>query len=61
MQVNNTQGEQIVSNGTMCLKWIDTEQEKKINLGVSWPYEKLEPYECIVSSDLKDNGVKKGD
>ena len=34
----------------MCFKWIDTEQEKEINVGVSWPYDKLEPNECLVSS-----------
>ena len=61
IQLNNTLGEQIVANGTMCMKWLDTEQEKKINLGVSWPYEKLAPYECLVASELGQQGVKVGD
>ena len=45
----------------MCLKMIDTEKEKKIDLGVSWPYEKLEYGECIIGSNFADNGVKVGD
>ena len=45
----------------MCLKFIDTEQEKAIDLGVSWPYEKLAPNECLVSSEFAGQGVKKGD
>ena len=44
----------------MCLKWLDTELERKINLGVSWPYDKLQPYECLVSADLGELGVEKG-
>ena len=45
----------------MCLKMIDTEREKKIDLGVSWPFEKLEYGECIVAADLAEKGVKVGD
>ena len=52
MNLKNTQGTQLVENGTMCLKWLDTEQEKAINVGVSWPYEKLEQYECLVSDEF---------
>ena len=49
-------------NGTMCLKFIDTDQEKKISVGVSWPYEKLKPYECIISESLSmQKGVFVGD
>ena len=44
--------EYLAPNGTMCLKFIDTNQEKKINLGVSWPYGPLEPYECLISDDF---------
>lgn len=35
----------------MCLYMIDTEKEKSIELGISWPYDKLEPYECIISEE----------
>ena len=42
------EGELLGSN--MCLKFIDTDQEKKIDVGVSWPYEKLEPGECLIAA-----------
>lgn len=46
----------------MCLKFIDTEQEKDIDVGVSWPYEKLEPYECLIAQEFADEkGVAVGD
>lgn len=45
----------------MCMKWLDTDQEKKIDVGVSWPYDKLEPYECLISSDFTSRGVVVGD
>ena len=45
----------------MCLKFIDTEQEKKINVGVKWPYERLEKNECIISSSFAKKGVSVGD
>ena len=51
----------MAKNGTMCLKFIDTAQEKAIDLGVSWPYEKLAPDECLLSSEFAGQGVKKGD
>ena len=59
----NAQGTSYLApNGTMCLKFIDTDQEKKINLGVSWPYEPLKPYECLISDDFASSGgVKVGD
>ena len=50
MMFTNAEGGQLTSNGTMCLKFIDTKQEKKIDLGVGWPYEALDPYQCIISS-----------
>ena len=61
MNVRNALKEDIASNGTMCLKFIDTDQEKAIDLGVGWPYEKLEPYECLISSAFSMEGVLKGD
>ena len=46
----------------MCLKWLDTVQEKSINVGFSWPYDKLEPYECLISDDFAVSaGVASGD
>ena len=45
----------------MCLKFIDTDQEKKIGVGVAWPYEALKPYECLISDDFAAHGVKVGD
>ena len=45
-------GEILQANGTMCLKFIDTDQERKIDAGISWPYEKLEPYECLISDQF---------
>ena len=44
------EGEPLVADGTMCVLFIDTEQEKKIDVGVSWPFEKLEPGECLISA-----------
>ena len=62
MNVKNVQGTQLASNGTMCLKWLDTEQEKSINVGVSWPFDKLEPYECLISDDFASSaGIVSGD
>ena len=58
----DAEGNYLAPNGTMCLKFIDTDQEKKIDLGVSWPYEALEPYECLISDDFASSGgVKVGD
>mmetsp|Transcript_34277 Transcript_34277/g.42350 ORF Transcript_34277/g.42350 Transcript_34277/m.42350 type:complete len:127 (+) Transcript_34277:367-747(+) len=54
-------GEKLSSDGTMCLKMIDTEQEKSIDLGVSWPYEKLQKGECIIAVDFASDGVEVGD
>ena len=54
MQFTDSGGEEIAPNGTMCLKMIDTEQEKKIDVGVSWPFEKLKKGECIISSDFEE-------
>ena len=45
----------------MCLKFIDTEQEKKIEVGISWPFEKLSRSECIISSAFEKKGIKVGD
>ena len=46
---------------TMCLKFIDSEQERKIGVGVHWPFEKLEKNECIISSNFASKGIKVGD
>ena len=61
MQFMDAAGTTLEPDGTMCLKMIDTEREKKIDLGVSWPFEKLEYGECIVAADLAEKGVKVGD
>ena len=42
MQFTDSAGVELAVNGTMCLKMIDTDQEKKIEAGVNWPFEKLE-------------------
>jgi len=31
-------GQTLAPDNTMCLKFIDTEREQAIGLGVSWPY-----------------------
>lgn len=62
MYVGNLQGSQLAPNGTMCLKWLDTDKEKEIGVGVSWPYEKLSPFECLISETFgRESGLKKGD
>lgn len=44
------------------MKFFDTNQEKKIGAGISWPFHKLKPYECVISEDYsKHKGVKLGD
>ena len=60
MQLTDQDGKEIAANGTMCLKMIDTDQEKKIDAGVSWPYKKLDYGECILPSDFH-HSVKVGD
>ena len=61
MQFTDAAGTELAPNGTMCMKFFDTEQEKAIDAGVSWPYEKLEYGECIIAADYAANGVKVGD
>ena len=63
MNVRSIEGVDFAKNGTMCIKWLDTEQEKAIDVGVSWPYNKLEPYECLISSAfaLEAGGIEKGE
>ena len=34
----DTSGTELAKMSTMNLKFIDTEQEKKIDLGISWPF-----------------------
>ena len=52
MMFSDYKGDLLAPNGTMCLKFIDSEKEKEIELGMSWPYEKLEPYECLISDEF---------
>ena len=62
INVRNTEGSDLASNGTMCIKWLDTEQEKNIDVGVGWPYDKLGPYECLIPSTFASSaGVVNGD
>ena len=62
MQMTDAQGNQLGSNGTMCLKFFDTEMEKDIQAGVGWPFDPLEKNQCIVSSYLSEKyGVIEGD
>ena len=60
MQFTDQDGNELAKNGTMCLKMIDTDQEKKIDAGVSWPYKKLEYGECIIPHDFHKT-LKVGD
>lgn len=46
-------GQKIATDGTMCVSMIDTDQEKEIGVGVSWPFEKLGPKECIISKEFE--------
>ena len=52
MMFSDYKNDLLAPNGTMCLKFIDTEKEKEIELGMSWPYEKLEPHECLISDEF---------
>ena len=54
-------GNDLAPSNSMCLKFIDTEQEKEIGVGVTWPYEKLQLGECLISSDFERYGVSVGD
>lgn len=45
----------------MCLKFFDTEKEREIDLGVTWPYKKLAPYECLLADSFADLGIAEGD
>ena len=41
---------------------MDLEREKDIHVGTSWPYQEMEPNECIVTSDFEiAQGLKIGD
>ena len=44
-----------------CLGFIDTEREKEISIGVDYPFDPLEPGECLVPTDYKDEGIKIND
>ena len=50
IRVTGAQGNMLAPDGTMCLQFGDTDQEKEIGVGVSWPHEKLGPNECIIFS-----------
>ena len=39
----------------------DTEREKHVQLGVSYPFEALQKGECILNSKLKQKGISVGD
>ena len=54
-------GEKLASDGTMGVKFIDTEQEKKIDAGVSWPFNKLKQDECIINAKFASKNVNVGD
>ena len=61
MQVMNSEGIEIAQNGTMCIKFMDTEQEKAIDLGVGWPYSAMEPYECMIATEFQKKAIKVGE
>ena len=61
LMLSDFKGELLAQNGTMCLKFIDTDQERKIDVGMTWPYEKLKPYECLISDEFYEQGVTLGD
>ena len=62
MNVQDLEGNDLATNGTMCIKWLDTEQEKAIDVGVSWPYDALEQYHCLVADTFASSaGLVKGD
>lgn len=52
----------------MCLKFIDSEKEREIYVGTSWPFDKLGPGECVIPKKFKkkdymnplNKGVKVG-
>ena len=44
----------------MCFKFLDTDREKEIEIGSSWPFAKLNPYECIVPSTFASKGLSVG-
>ena len=61
MQFTDASGAYLAANGTMCLKFIDSDKEKEINVGVSWPYDKMKKGECIIADDFALKGVNVGD
>ena len=61
MMFSDYKGDLLAPNGTMCLKFIDTDKEREIEAGLAWPYAKLEPYECLISDEFYQQGVTKGD
>ena len=36
------------------MMFFDTDKEQQIGLGVSYPFSKMEPGECLISSDAAD-------
>ena len=62
VQFSNADGKKLAKDGAMCLKFIDTEKEKQIGLGTTWPFKKLNPHECIISNKFKKSeGVNIGE
>ena len=52
----------MIPEGYNHIYFYDKELEKDINVGTSWPYNSLQPDECILSSDYKDvSSIRKGD
>ena len=46
---------------TPCMKWLDSDKEKAMELGVSWPFSKLNPYECVIGNSFTNVDLKVGD
>jgi len=44
-----------------CIKWLDSDKEKAMELGVSWPFSKLKPYECVIGYMSTSLDLKVGD
>lgn len=43
------------------MKWLDSDKEKAMELGVSWPFSKLNPYECVIGNSFTNVDLKVGD
>ena len=49
-----------INENDYAIYFIDLEQEKKINVGVDWPYPDMKPGECVLTQDMASEGYEVG-